>query len=276
MKTPAVTMVAAWIRAETGVGPSIASGSQVWSGICADFPIAPMNSRMQARVSESTRQPRKSIVVPTTLRRLGEHLGEIERAEDHEDREDAEREAEIADPVDEEGLDRRGIGRGPVVPEADQQIGHQADAFPAEKQLHKVVGRDQRQHEKGEQAQIGHEARDRLVLRHVADGIDMDHRRDDGDDEDHHAAQGVEADRPGDVDPAGDDPAEQRNDLRLGRRKDVAEHDDAEHRRQQERAAGDELRAAVADRAAEKAGDDRGDERQKDDGERHGFSPSSC
>ena len=27
-KTPAVTIVAAWIRAETGVGPSMASGSQ--------------------------------------------------------------------------------------------------------------------------------------------------------------------------------------------------------------------------------------------------------
>ena len=30
--TPAVTIVAAWINAETGVGPSMASGSQVWSG----------------------------------------------------------------------------------------------------------------------------------------------------------------------------------------------------------------------------------------------------
>ena len=28
MYTPAVTIVAAWMRAETGVGPSIASGSQ--------------------------------------------------------------------------------------------------------------------------------------------------------------------------------------------------------------------------------------------------------
>ena len=37
-------MVAAWIRADTGVGPSIASGSQVYSGICADLPVAPMNS----------------------------------------------------------------------------------------------------------------------------------------------------------------------------------------------------------------------------------------
>jgi hypothetical protein len=42
--TPAVTMVAAWISAETGVGPSIASGNHVWKNSCADLPIAPMNS----------------------------------------------------------------------------------------------------------------------------------------------------------------------------------------------------------------------------------------
>src|SRR5207237_505018 len=42
MKTPAVTIVAAWMSAETGVGPSIASGSQTWSGNWADFPHAPM------------------------------------------------------------------------------------------------------------------------------------------------------------------------------------------------------------------------------------------
>ena len=33
MKTPAVTIVAAWMRALTGVGPSIASGSHTWRGI---------------------------------------------------------------------------------------------------------------------------------------------------------------------------------------------------------------------------------------------------
>ena len=38
MKTPAVTMVAAWISAETGVGPSMASGSQVCRKNCADLP----------------------------------------------------------------------------------------------------------------------------------------------------------------------------------------------------------------------------------------------
>ena len=123
MKTPAVTIVAAWISAETGVGPSIASGSQVCRPICADFPIAPTNSRMQASVSDGTCQPRKLIVVPTAAGALREHDIEIERAEDHEHREDAEREAEIADPVDDERLDRGVVGGGAVVPEADQQVG---------------------------------------------------------------------------------------------------------------------------------------------------------
>jgi len=30
-------MVAAWIKADTGVGPSIASGNQVWRPSCADL-----------------------------------------------------------------------------------------------------------------------------------------------------------------------------------------------------------------------------------------------
>lgn len=42
--TPAVTIVAAWMRAETGVGPSIASPSQDWSGTCADLPQAASSS----------------------------------------------------------------------------------------------------------------------------------------------------------------------------------------------------------------------------------------
>src|SRR3954471_22562455 len=50
MKMPAVTIVAAWIRAEIGVGPSIESGSQTCSGNCALLPIAPTNKRMQISV----------------------------------------------------------------------------------------------------------------------------------------------------------------------------------------------------------------------------------
>ena len=46
--TPAVTIVAAWIRALTGVGPAIASGSHVCKGSWADLPTAPPRSRRAA------------------------------------------------------------------------------------------------------------------------------------------------------------------------------------------------------------------------------------
>src|SRR5437868_5809414 len=66
MNTPAVTMVAAWIKALTGVGPSIASGSQVWSGNCADLPIAPTNSSRHSSVIVSTCRPAKPMVEPAS------------------------------------------------------------------------------------------------------------------------------------------------------------------------------------------------------------------
>jgi len=50
-KTPAVTLVAAWIRAETGVGPSLASGSHVCSPTWADLPTAPTKRKKQIKSS---------------------------------------------------------------------------------------------------------------------------------------------------------------------------------------------------------------------------------
>lgn len=39
-KIPATTIVLEWSRAETGVGPSMAAGSQGWRPNWADFPVA--------------------------------------------------------------------------------------------------------------------------------------------------------------------------------------------------------------------------------------------
>src|SRR6266852_7052060 len=50
MNMPAVTIVAAWISAEIGVGPSIESGSQTWRGSCALLHIATTKSAMQMAV----------------------------------------------------------------------------------------------------------------------------------------------------------------------------------------------------------------------------------
>src|SRR5579875_3222081 len=57
MKMPAVTMFAAWISAEIGVGPSIESGSHTCSGTCADLPIAPMNSNPTISVASDHGSP---------------------------------------------------------------------------------------------------------------------------------------------------------------------------------------------------------------------------
>ena len=47
-------MVAAWIKAETGVGPAMASGSQTWSGNWALLPTQPANIPSPAIVSIQT------------------------------------------------------------------------------------------------------------------------------------------------------------------------------------------------------------------------------
>ena len=52
MYTPAATMVAAWINAETGVGPSMASGNHTCSGNCALLPIAPMKISKPAKPAQ--------------------------------------------------------------------------------------------------------------------------------------------------------------------------------------------------------------------------------
>src|SRR5216684_2978934 len=68
MYTPAVTIVAAWISALTGVGPSIASGSQTYSGSCADLPTAPVKSSTQITVSVPN-WPKPSGALPGHVRR---------------------------------------------------------------------------------------------------------------------------------------------------------------------------------------------------------------
>ena len=110
------------------------------------------------------------------------------------------------------------LARWPVVPEADQEIGAEPDALPAEEELHEIVRRHQHQHEEGEEAQIRHEARDRVVVRHVADGIDVDHARDDRHHRHHHRRQRVEAQRPIDLEIAGVDPGEEMDGDGRGRR----------------------------------------------------------
>ena len=116
MNTPAVTMVAAWISAETGVGPSIASGSQVCSRNCADLPMAPMNS---SAVTHDVSTVSKDMPRMTRQRVVRIDVTAISRTPSRRTRtnrsarmpKDTQRKAKITHAVDDKRLHRRGVGR---------------------------------------------------------------------------------------------------------------------------------------------------------------------
>ena len=62
-------MVAAWISADTGVGPAMASGSHVWSGNWPLLPMIPMNRQIAPASRRSCWAPwlRAYVLMPTML-----------------------------------------------------------------------------------------------------------------------------------------------------------------------------------------------------------------
>ena len=83
-------MVAAWISAETGVGPSIASGSQVWNGTWADLAKAPTQISRQIAITTPW-------LVVKLARAPSKMAQVVEGAELAEDEERREHEADVAD-----------------------------------------------------------------------------------------------------------------------------------------------------------------------------------
>ena len=69
--TPATTMVAAWMRADTGVGPAMASGSQVCSGNWPDFELtAAMRHRAAASMTPWLSVPSRAARLVSTMPKL--------------------------------------------------------------------------------------------------------------------------------------------------------------------------------------------------------------
>ena len=187
--TPAVTIVAAWISAETGVGPSIASGSHVWSGTWADLANAPTSSSRQAD------DDGRCCCGRTRAGPAWKRLDEVDRAGVLEEEERAEHEPDVADHVDHERLDAGARGGRAPVPERDQQVGRGADERPADDQQHEVAGQHQQQHREDEVVQVGEVPRVAAVRGHVRDRVEVDQRRDAGDDQRHEHRQRVDEDR---------------------------------------------------------------------------------
>ena len=59
--TPAETMVAAWMSALTGVGPSMASGNHTCNGNCALLPTVPKKMSTEVNATTGTVRPRNGM-----------------------------------------------------------------------------------------------------------------------------------------------------------------------------------------------------------------------
>ncbi len=220
---------------------------------------ADQGHRVEALAEEADRRARLA-------GRGGQDLRDGDGSEDQEGGENAQREAEIADPVDDEGLERRGVGRGLVVPEADEEVGCEADALPAEEHLDEIVGGHQHQHREGEQRQIGEEARLAVVLRHIAPAVEVDERRHRRHHHQHHRGQGVDPKRPVHLHRLGIYPRQDRVKLAVLGAGDEAEEDRPGQSAGGEQCAGrDQLGDEIAEHAVAEPGDDRREKRQEDD-----------
>ncbi len=184
-----------------------------------------------------------------------EHVGsrledgeEFERAGVLEDEVRPEHEPHVADDVDHERLDPGARGGGAAVPEGDQQVRGGADERPPDDQQQEVAGEHQQQHREDEEVEVREVAREAAVLLQVGDRVEVDHRRDPGDDEDHVDRERVHEDRDVRVDAHGHRVVPQRGgQLAVGGR--VALHLDQRPQRGHEREA-DRRRGDPPGRAA--------------------------
>ena len=119
-------------------------------------------------------------------------------------------EAEVADPVDDEGLLGGARGRRLLVPVADEEVAAQADRLPPDVQHQEVVAQDQQQHAEHEEVQVGEEAPQAPIAVHVADRVDVDQQAHAADHQQQHGGQLVDEEGDLDLEVAGADPAIQR------------------------------------------------------------------
>ena len=141
-------MVAAWMSADTGVGPAIASPSQDCSGNCADLPHAASSSISPIAVSvpSDARPPRRR------ARSRSPALPNVREQQPHRDQQ-----PDVTDAVGDERLLRGDRVRRVVVPEPDEQVRRETHALPADEQQHVRVREDQQQHRRDEQVEVREE-----------------------------------------------------------------------------------------------------------------------
>ena len=136
---------------------------------------------------------------------------EVERPDRPEQQQRPQDEGVVTDAVDDKRLLRRVRGRCLFVVVADEQVGAEPHAFPADEHDQRVGAEHEQQHEEDEEVQVGEVPREVGVglLVHVGRRVDVDERADAGDDEDHHGRQRIEAEAHVEREAPGRHPGEQ-------------------------------------------------------------------
>ena len=143
------------------------------------------------RAHQIPRHTRNRRDVVSVASGIGEDRGVIQRPKHHQHQAYTKQKSKVAHAVNQKRF-QIGVNRGrPRVPETDQQIRHQPDSFPAEKQLHEIISHHQHQHGKGKQRDVAEEALIAGVFRHIAYCVDVHHQRHKGHHQHHHHRQPV-------------------------------------------------------------------------------------
>ena len=180
---------------------------------------------------------------------LAKEFGVVQRAGIGQQQADTQDEAEVTHAVDQERLHVGEDRRRTLVPEADQQVGHQAHCFPAKEQLHEVVAHHQHQHGEGEQRDVGEEAVVARITLHVANGVDVHHQGHRGHHHHHHGGQAVDHEADFHLQAADGQPVVQRL-VVAGAVQHLHQHHHGQHAGHQHAANGQRVRGLVAQDAA--------------------------
>ena len=174
----------------------MASGSHTVNGNCADLPTAaPSSNRARTVIRVGLSWAAWPMIY------VDGKIAEIDKKQGQGDAE-----GDIADAGADEGL-AAGVGVGLIpVPEADQGIGAEAHAFPAQVNEDQAVRHGDHQHGEDEEVQVTEIADVIGVFPHEGGGIEVDDAGHEGDHHRHDRRQGVEMDVHGGGEPAGPEP----------------------------------------------------------------------
>ena len=101
----------------------------------------------------------------------------VQAAKKCENRAYSQNKPKVSDPINQKCLKIRSNSRLSFIPEPDQQIRHEPYPLPAEEQLQEIVRHHQDEHGECKQGDITEESGISWIIGHVADGVDMDHKR---------------------------------------------------------------------------------------------------